>query len=60
MYKLLSLLIIVPLIAFAGPKDAERFTHIGGVNLSDLPSLEGLQKIFGPSSIIESGDAGGV
>lgn len=58
MYRLLTLLILVPVIAFAASQDAERFTHIAGVNLSDLPALEELQKIFGTGSITESGDAG--
>ena len=58
MYRLLTLLIMVPAIAIAGSQDAERFTHIAGVNLSDLPALEELQKLFGMSSIVESGDAG--
>lgn len=58
MYKLLTFLILAPVIAFAAPRDAERFTRIAGVNLTDLPALEELQKIFGTSSITESGDAG--
>lgn len=58
MYRLLTLLLMVPALAIAAPQDAERFTHIAGVNLSDLPALKELQKTFGVSSITESGDAG--
>lgn len=57
-YKFVTLLILIPTIAIAAPQNAERFTHIAGINLSDLPSLKSLQKIFGPSVIIQSGDAG--
>lgn len=53
-----ALLAFLPLIAFAAPRDAERFTHLSGVNLSDIPAFEELQKQFGASPVIESGDAG--
>jgi hypothetical protein len=56
------LLFVVALLPYsanaAPPQDAERFTHLAGVNLSDLPRLEDLQRIFGRSPIVESGDAG--
>ncbi len=58
MRVLFALLAFLPLIAFAVPQDAERFTHLSGVNLSDMPAFKELQKQFGASPVIESGDAG--
>lgn len=40
------------------PQEADRFTQIAGVKLSDNPSLGSLQKKFGVSPIKETGDAG--
>jgi hypothetical protein len=58
MRTLFVFLAVAPLVAIAAPHDAERFTHLAGVNLSELPALEDLQKRFGASPITESGDAG--
>jgi len=52
----LALALTSPTI-YAAPQDAERFTHIAGINLADLPSFEDLAKIFGSSHISHTGDA---
>lgn len=44
-------------IAETPPQQAERFTHIAGFNLADLPSFEALAHVFGPSPVAHSGDA---
>jgi hypothetical protein len=44
-------------IAEVSPEQAERFTHIAGFNLADLPSFEALANVFGPSPVAQSGDA---
>lgn len=49
---------LLPLIALAAPQDAERFTHLSGVNLSDMPTFAELRRQFGTSPVVESGDAG--
>lgn len=53
---LLCLLIACP-VAAANPTDAERFTHIAGVSLLDLPSPEALAKKFGAARVTQTGDA---
>jgi len=58
MRTLFVFLAVAPLVAIAAAHDAERFTRLAGVNLSDLPALEDSQKRFGASPITESGDAG--
>lgn len=44
-------------IAEVPPEQAERFAHIAGFNLADLPSVEALANVFGPSPVAQSGDA---
>lgn len=46
-----------PAAAMADPRDAERFTHIAGFNLADLPSFEEYARRFGVSPIKSTGDA---
>ena len=41
------------------PKAAERFTHVSGINLADLPSFDELALKFGISPVTQSGDAAG-
>lgn len=48
-----------PVYAADEPEAAERFTHIVGVNLSELPSFDALAVKFGVSQVAQSGDAGG-
>ena len=57
MRTLLVLLALMPSLAVAAPEDAERFTTLAGLHLSDLPSFEDVEKVFGPSRVRESGDA---
>jgi hypothetical protein len=58
MKRLLLLgLLICPSLSVAAHQDAERFTHIVGVNLKEYPSLEDLVDKFGHADIVRSGDA---
>jgi hypothetical protein len=41
----------------ASPAAAERFTHLGGVDLAELPSFDDLPKQFGRSPVRSTGDA---
>ena len=47
-----------PTLAADAREAAERFTHVGGISLADLPSFEKLASRFGVSPVVESGDAG--
>lgn len=39
------------------PDQAEKFTHIAGFSLADLPTFEAFAHVFGPSPMAQSGDA---
>jgi hypothetical protein len=59
----LTVLAAVTAVWPAPPADAtdtaaERFTHIAGINLADLPSFDELALRFGPALVTHSGDAG--
>ncbi len=47
-----------PACAADTPEASERFTHVAGINLADLPSFDELALKFGPSLVTQSGDAG--
>ena len=55
--KALVLLLVLAGVAEAAPQGAEKFTHIATFSLADLPTFDALAKTFGPSAVIESGDA---
>jgi hypothetical protein len=55
---LLSVTGAVPGHCMAGPQEAERFTHIAGFSLADLPSFEDYAQKLGGSQVESSGDAG--
>jgi hypothetical protein len=42
-----------PTRAADGPEAAERFTHVAGVNLADLPSFDELASRFGTSPVAQ-------
>jgi hypothetical protein len=42
--------------AAAAPEPAERFTHVAGINLADLPSFDALASRFGVAPVAQSGD----
>jgi hypothetical protein len=44
-------------IAGTASEQAERFTHIAGFSLAELPSFEAFAHVFGPSPVVRSGDA---
>jgi hypothetical protein len=46
-----------PASAADAPEAAERFTHVAGINLADLPSFDQLSLRFGVSLVTQSGDA---
>lgn len=54
---MLAVVAVWPTRAADAPGAAERFTHIVGVNLADLPSFDELASRFGISPIAQSGDA---
>ncbi|MDX6463392.1 MAG: hypothetical protein QOE55_7089 [Acidobacteriaceae bacterium] len=48
---------VLPTLATNTRETAERFTHVVGVNLADLPSFDELASEFGSSPVSQSGDA---
>lgn len=57
-FAMLAAVAVWPISAAEAPEAAERFTHIVGVNLSELPSFDALAARFGVSHVTQSGDAG--
>lgn len=57
--KALVVLLALSSSATAGtpPEQVERFTHIAGFSLADLPTFEALAHVFGLSPVAQSGDA---
>jgi hypothetical protein len=55
---MLAVVAVWPARAADAPEAAERFTHVAGINLADLPSFEELALKFGFSLVTQSGDAG--
>jgi hypothetical protein len=56
-FAMLAVLTIWPASAADAPEAAERFTHVSGINLADLPSFDELASRFGISPVSQSGDA---
>jgi hypothetical protein len=54
---MLAAVAIWPARAADAPEAAERFTHVSGINLADLPSFDELASRFGVSLVTQSGDA---
>ena len=56
---MLAAVAVRPTRAAELPEAAERFTHVAGIKLADLPSFDELASRFGVSPITESGDGAG-
>ena len=54
---MLPSLAVWPASAADAPEAAERFTHVAGINLAELPSFDELALRFGFSFVTQSGDA---
>lgn len=54
---ILAALAVWPARAADTPEAAERFSHVAGINLADLPSFDELASRFGISPVTQSGDA---
>jgi hypothetical protein len=54
---MLAAVAVWPARAADTPEAAERFTHVAGINLADLPSFDELASRFGVSPVTQSGDA---
>jgi hypothetical protein len=57
-FTMLAAVAVWPTRAADVPEAAERFTHVAGINLADLPSFDELASRFGVSPVAQSGDAG--
>ena len=55
---MLAIVAVGPLRAADAPEAAERFTHVAGINLADLPTFDELALRFGITLVAQSGDAG--
>jgi hypothetical protein len=54
---MLAAVAVWPARAADVPEAAERFTHVGGISLADLPKFDELASRFGISPVTQSGDA---
>jgi hypothetical protein len=54
---MLAAVAVGPTHAADAPEANERFTHVAGINLADLPSFDELASRFGSSPVSRSGDA---
>jgi hypothetical protein len=53
---MLAAMALWPTHAANAPEAAERFTHVAGINLADLPSFDELVSRLGFSPVAQSGD----